>query len=80
MRLSGSCWSIRKRSHGTYRSGGKITNTCQHQRSAASWLKCISASRCHHLLKTFYSGPNGWRDRQEADGTVTLLGYSQKLL
>jgi hypothetical protein len=22
------------------------------------------------LLKTFYSGPNGWRDRQEPDGTV----------
>jgi hypothetical protein len=26
--------------------------------------------RIHHLLKTFYSGPNGWRDRQEPDGTV----------
>jgi hypothetical protein len=26
--------------------------------------------RIHHLLKTFYSGPNGWQDRQEADGTV----------
>jgi hypothetical protein len=26
--------------------------------------------RIHHLLKTFYSGPNGWRDRQETDGTV----------
>jgi hypothetical protein len=26
--------------------------------------------RTHHLLKTFYSGPNGWRDRQEPDGTV----------
>jgi hypothetical protein len=26
--------------------------------------------RCHHLLKTFYTGPNGWRDRQEPDGTL----------
>jgi hypothetical protein len=26
--------------------------------------------RIHHLLKTFYTGPNGWRDRQEPDGTV----------
>jgi hypothetical protein len=26
--------------------------------------------RTHHLLKTFYSGPDGWRDRQEPDGTV----------
>jgi hypothetical protein len=29
-----------------------------------------SRNRCHYLLKTFYSGPNGWRDRQEPDGTV----------
>jgi hypothetical protein len=26
--------------------------------------------RTHHLVKTFYGGPNGWRDRQEPDGTV----------
>ncbi|MCV7384656.1 HNH endonuclease signature motif containing protein [Mycolicibacter longobardus] len=26
--------------------------------------------RLHHLLKTFWVGPNGWRDRQEPDGTV----------
>jgi hypothetical protein len=26
--------------------------------------------RYHHLLKTFYAGTNGWRDRQEPDGTV----------
>ncbi len=26
--------------------------------------------RHHHLLKTFYTGPDGWRDRQDADGTV----------
>jgi hypothetical protein len=29
-------------------------------------LKCTSAIRCHHLLKTFW----GWRDKQLADGTV----------
>ncbi|TLH59474.1 HNH endonuclease signature motif containing protein [Mycolicibacterium phocaicum] len=26
--------------------------------------------RKHHLLKTFYGGPDGWRDRQESDGTI----------
>ncbi|HZA10134.1 HNH endonuclease signature motif containing protein [Mycobacterium sp.] len=26
--------------------------------------------RGHHLLKTFYTGPNGWADRQLPDGTV----------
>jgi hypothetical protein len=26
--------------------------------------------RIHHLLKTFYSGPNGWQDCQEPNGTV----------
>jgi hypothetical protein len=29
-------------------------------------LKCSLASRCHHLLKTFW----GWRDKQLPDGTV----------
>jgi len=33
-------------------------------------LKCSSAIRTHHLLKTFYAGTDGWRDRQEHDGTV----------
>ncbi|WP_225433617.1 HNH endonuclease signature motif containing protein [Mycolicibacterium mucogenicum] len=26
--------------------------------------------RKHHLLKTFYSGPDGWQDRQQPDGTI----------
>jgi hypothetical protein len=34
----------------------------------ASNLKCLC--RFHHLLKTFWSGPRGWRDRQLPDGTV----------
>lgn len=34
----------------------------------ASNLKLLC--RIHHLLKTFYTGPNGWRDRQEPDATV----------
>jgi hypothetical protein len=41
-------------------------------------LKVSSASRCRHLLKTFYSGANGWRDRQEPDGTVTDAGHSSE--
>ncbi len=35
----------------------------------ASNLKCLC--RFHHLLKTFWNGPDGWRDRQYPDGTVT---------
>lgn len=31
-------------------------------------LKCLC--RFHHLLKTFWSGPTGWHDRQLPDGTV----------
>ena len=26
--------------------------------------------RTHHLLKTFWGGPDGWADRQLPDGTV----------
>ena len=33
-------------------------------------LKSSSRSRCHHLLKTFYTGLGGWADRQLPDGTV----------
>ncbi|MCW2688074.1 MAG: hypothetical protein JWR37_2964 [Mycobacterium sp.] len=34
----------------------------------ASNLKCLC--RKHHLLKTFWSGVDGWRDRQMPDGAV----------
>ena len=34
----------------------------------ASNLKCLC--RYHHLLKTFWNGADGWRDRQLPDGTV----------
>ena len=33
-------------------------------------LKCSSRIRFHHLLKTFYTGPTGWAERQLPDGTV----------
>ena len=36
--------------------------------TSASNLKCLC--RHHHLLKTFWTGPVGWRDRQLPDGTV----------
>src|SRR5262249_23416614 len=32
--------------------------------------------RYHHLLKTFYTGAEGWRDRQEPDGTVVWTSPS----
>ena len=28
--------------------------------------------RGHHLIKTFYTGPNGWTDQQLPDGTIVL--------
>jgi hypothetical protein len=36
----------------------------------ASNIKCYC--RFHHLLKTFYCGVGGWRERQLPDGTVIL--------
>ena len=36
--------------------------------TCASNLKCLC--RRHHLLKTFWGGPSGWRDRQLPDGTI----------
>ena len=38
----------------------------------ASNLKCLC--RFHHLLKTFWGGIGGWRDRQLPDGTVIWTG------
>ncbi|MCW2558376.1 MAG: hypothetical protein JWP55_2340 [Mycobacterium sp.] len=39
-----------------------------HGPTSASNLKCLCGF--HHLLKTFWGGPQGWRDRQLPDGTV----------
>ncbi|OPX05123.1 HNH endonuclease signature motif containing protein [Mycobacterium sp. AT1] len=36
--------------------------------TAASNLKCLC--RRHHLLKTFWGGESGWRERQLDDGTI----------
>ena len=38
--------------------------------TCASNLKCLC--RFHHLLKTFWGGDGGWRDRQLPDGTVVV--------
>jgi hypothetical protein len=32
--------------------------------------------RCHHLLKTFYTGRSGWADKQLPDGTVIFTAPS----
>jgi hypothetical protein len=40
-------------------------------------LKCLC--RFHHLLKTFWNGAKGWRDRQLPDGTIvwtSLTGHT----
>ncbi|WP_308206408.1 HNH endonuclease signature motif containing protein [Mycobacterium yunnanensis] len=48
-----------------------------HGPTAASNLKCVC--RRHHLLKTFWGGENGWRDRQLDDGTVAVdTTYSRR--
>jgi hypothetical protein len=39
-----------------------------HGPTCGSNLKCLC--RFHHLVKTFWGGPRGWRDRQLPDGTV----------
>jgi hypothetical protein len=39
-------------------------------RDASSETKCSSSIRCHHLLKTFWAGEDGWRNGQLPDGTV----------
>lgn len=33
---------------------------------------CKLYCRAHHLVKTFYTGPGGWTDHQDPDGTITL--------
>ena len=40
----------------------------------ASNLKCLC--RFHHLLKTYWGGPDGWRDRQHPDGTIVWTAPS----
>lgn len=35
-------------------------------------LKCTSAIRYHHRLKTFHGGPDGWQEVQLPDGTIVL--------
>jgi hypothetical protein len=39
---------------------------------SCSELKCSSRIRCHHLLKTFWCGVDGWGERQLPDGTLIL--------
>jgi hypothetical protein len=41
-------------------------------------LKCSLASRCHHLLKTFWTGFGGWADQQLPDGTVVWTSPTGK--
>lgn len=33
---------------------------------------CKHYCRTHHLIKTFYTGANGWSDEQRPDGTIVL--------
>ena len=37
---------------------------------------CKLLCRLHHLLKTFWTGPHGWRDTQHRDATITWTSPS----
>ena len=39
-------------------------------------IKRTSPNRCHHLFKTFYSGPVGWTEQQLPDGTIVWTSPS----
>ena len=39
-------------------------------------VKCSSASRKHHLFKTFHAGPAGWTEIQIPDGTIVWTSPS----
>src|ERR1700722_13772996 len=43
-------------------------------------IKCSSRIRCHHLLKTFWTGTAGWADRQLPDGPVIWKSPTGKTL
>jgi hypothetical protein len=44
--------------------------------SVVGKLECTSGNRCDHLIKTFFSGPGGWKDQQLPDGTVIFTSPS----
>jgi hypothetical protein len=49
----------------------------RHDTDASRWTVFTEAARqdflrCHHLLKTFYTGVGGWGERQLPDGTLDL--------
>jgi hypothetical protein len=42
------------------------------RRGSSFEAKRSSRNRCHHLLKTFYCGVGGWRERQLPDATLIV--------
>lgn len=53
------------------RTRGYTTESVAFTSSHSLRIERLSASRCHHLLKTFWCGPDGWHDRQLPDATIT---------
>lgn len=49
-----------------------VDHTVPYPRGATHPSNVKLYCRCHHLLKTFYSGPDGWSDGQLPDGTVVI--------
>lgn len=56
--------------------GWGVSSTSRRLTDRASLPDSNSRNRCHHLLKTFWGGPNGWRDLQHPSGTITWTAPS----
>ncbi|MDG4664061.1 HNH endonuclease signature motif containing protein [Mycobacterium sp. 236(2023)] len=50
--------------------GADIDHTVAHPAGPTHASNLKALCRFHHLLKTFWTGPGGWRDRQLPDGTI----------
>jgi hypothetical protein len=50
---------------------------CKYILAGARHQKCSLASRCHHLVKKFWTGIGGWADQQLPDGTVIWTSPSE---
>ena len=53
-----------------------IDHTVPHPVGPTHPSNCKLYCRTHHLIKTFFSGPDGWRERQLPDGTMIFVSPS----
>ena len=53
-----------------------IDHTVPHPVGPTHPSNCKLYCRTHHLIKTFFSGPDGWREQQMPDGTMLFISPS----